>query len=385
MTRGTVKTWLGIVVCALTFTVVAGCTSSTRTSTATTRSSESSPITTPEVSTTSSSSTESTTPSSSTGSTLPEPTRFTKPAYDERNVTIGVAPHRTAGSYAVPLDGKKHAAVLFIAGSGPTDRNGDNALLPGNIGTLRFLANSISEHMVTLRYDKLGVGSSDKPVKPEDVTLADFVQQAEEALNWLAAQPEVDPKRITVVGHSEGGLIALLVSERSKQRVANVALIAPQPGRYLDIIRDQLSAQVDAGVLTLYDTAMKEIRDTGKLTNFPSDPVLSSLLNKSTATFLAEADQYDPVELAGKLDSTVNVLLTCGTTDVQIPCASLDRMRAALKGRGPAHFADAVLTGTNHVLRVAPTGGADTYVNESFPHDDRAATALKTLIGYPAG
>jgi uncharacterized protein len=313
-------------------------------------------------------------------------TSFTKPSYDERNVIIGTNPHRTAGSYAVPLDGKKHAAVLLIAGSGPTDRNGDSVLLPGNIGTLRFLANSVSEHIVTLRYDKVGVGKSDRPSNPDELTLTDFVKQADEALNWLASQPEVDPARITLVGHSEGGLIALLLSERTKQPIENIALISPQPGRYLDVIRDQLSKQVDAGVLTLYDTATTEIRATGTLTNFPSDQILASLFNNSTVTFLAEADQYDPVDLASKLRPDLNVLLTCGTNDVQVPCASLDPMRAALKRRrGTNSFNDVVLPGTNHVLRVAPPGGTDTYVNESFPHDERAAKALKVLVGYPGG
>jgi uncharacterized protein len=372
--------------------MLAGCTSSTTTTTttttttattATTATSATSTTTATATATTSTASTNTTPTTTGAASTEPGPTRFTQPRYDERNVKIGTVPHRTAGSYAVPLDGKKHPAVLFIAGSGPTDRNGDSASLPGNIGTLRFLANSISEHMVTLRYDKIGVGSSDRPSKPDEVTLTDFVDQAEEVLTWLASQPEVDPSRITVVGHSEGGLIALLLSERTKTPIANIALISPQPGRYLDVLRDQLSKQVDAGTLTLYDTAMKEMRDTGKLTNFPSDQVLGSLLNKSTAVFLADADQFDPVEAASKLPPDINVLLTCGTTDVQVTCGSLDPMRNALKPRGSAHFTDVILAGTNHVLRVAPTGGLDTYVNDSFPHDQRAATALKALIGYP--
>ncbi len=111
-------------------------------------------------------------------------------------------------------DAARVPAVLLIAGSGPTDRNGNSALEPGPVNTLHQLAIWLSEDGVaSLRYDKLGSGKTGVgpyASKPADIGIGVFEAEAIDALRFLASQPGVDTSRLGVFGHSEGGLFALL-------------------------------------------------------------------------------------------------------------------------------------------------------------------------------
>jgi uncharacterized protein len=286
----------------------------------------------------------------------------------------------TNGTVTTPASAGKHPAVLFIAGSGPTDRNGDGALLPGKIGTLRFLAETVATDAVTLRFDKLGVGKSQVPADLTAVTFDDFVAQATAARDWLSQQPSVDPARVVIAGHSEGGLIALVLATQTPSPTTKLALFSPPGGSYLSVIRDQLATQLSADVLRTYDALAAELRTTGSIASPPEDRALASVFNRLTLKFLASADRYDPVALAGNLNAST--LLTCGERDVQVPCSSLAHLRSALTSGLAARFTDVELKGTNHVLRTTglAAGTPDTYTNDTYPLNAEAAAALQMLI-----
>ena len=142
-------------------------------------------------------------------------------------------------------------AVLLIAGSGPTDRNGDSALLPGPIGTLRAVADWLSaDGVASLRYDKLGSGQTGLGPyadHPATIGIAPFEQEAAAALRFLARQPGVVGARLGVIGHSEGALFALLLADGADPRgsgsgplpsVRALGLLEPISERYHDVIGD---------------------------------------------------------------------------------------------------------------------------------------------------
>ena len=107
-----------------------------------------------------------------------------------------------AGTLSKPLTAGTgpRPAVVLIGGSGPTDR--DEMLF--NIPVLGQVANSLADAgFITLRYDKRGVGQSGG--RPESASLADYADDVRAAVKLLADRKDVDPKRIAVVGHSEGG------------------------------------------------------------------------------------------------------------------------------------------------------------------------------------
>jgi uncharacterized protein len=288
----------------------------------------------------------------------------------------------TAGTVTTPTTAGNHAAVVFIAGSGPTNRNGDNTQVPGNIGTLRFLAAAVASDAVTLRFDKLGVGRSQAPANSTDITFDDFVAQAAVARDWLSKQPGVDPSRIVLAGHSEGALIALALAASTLGSGVRLALFSPPGSSYLSVIRAQLAQQVPVATLTAFDTLAAELRTTGAISTLPTDPILASLFNPETTKFLASADSADPVALAGKLETATTVMLSCAERDIQVPCESLANLRAALKSRLTTRFTNVELNGTNHVLRTTGSspGTPETYTNPSFPHSIDAAKALAALI-----
>ena len=108
-------------------------------------------------------------------------------------------------------------AVLLIAGSGPTDRNGNSSIEPGPIDTLKTLADWLSDDGVaSLRYDKLGSGADrTRTVRAwirRRSALTVFEQEARSALEFLAKEKDVNDHELGVFGHSEGALFALLLA-----------------------------------------------------------------------------------------------------------------------------------------------------------------------------
>lgn len=112
--------------------------------------------------------------------------------------------------------GARVPAVLLIAGSGPTNRNGNSALEYGLINTLKALADWLSDDGVaSLRDDKLGSGAtglSTYATHPASIGITVFERESKSALHFLSRQPQVNAKRLGVFGHSDGALFALMLA-----------------------------------------------------------------------------------------------------------------------------------------------------------------------------
>jgi len=134
---------------------------------------------------------------------------------------------KTNAQLTIPVIGEgPFPGVLLIPGSGPTDMNyteGANAKLFWQI------AEYLSERgFVVLRYDKRGIGENRTIVNNTlwgNMTYEDLKQDAEKAVNVLLQQPEVDPNKISLIGHSEGGEIAARVTIDNSDKVKNLVLI----------------------------------------------------------------------------------------------------------------------------------------------------------------
>ena len=132
-----------------------------------------------------------------------------------------------SGTLTLPLTGEKHTAIILISGSGPMDR--DSTFLGHK--PFRIIADYFARKGVaTLRFDKRGVGES-----TGDFAIAtpeDFARDVSAAIEYLQSLKEIDPKKIGLIGHSEGGLIASMAASRSED-VAFIVLMAGLllPGR----------------------------------------------------------------------------------------------------------------------------------------------------------
>src|SRR4051812_10735559 len=170
----------------------------------------------------------------------------------EREVQFeGAGGVRLSGTLLLP-EAPTHPvpAVVLVAGSGPTDRNGNQPPLLWT-GLLKQTADLLARGGVaSLRYDKRGVGRSGAVPKGAEA-LADFVQwdnfvgDVVAACDALRRQPEVDPARVALLGHSEGGLLVMDATLRLQEagRAPAAVVLASTPGRPLGmLLREQLDA-----------------------------------------------------------------------------------------------------------------------------------------------
>jgi uncharacterized protein len=312
-------------------------------------------------------------------------------------------------TYRHPAAGtSRRPAVLLIAGSGPTDRNGNSALLPAPIGTLQAVADWLSaDGVASLRYDKLGSGQTGLgryASRPAAIGIGPFEQEAAAALRFLARQPGVDPGRLGVIGHSEGALFALLLADGTDPRgsgsgplpsVHALGLLEPLSERYLDVIADQVGAQAAAaqyagqltaeqasGLTRAFAAGVDQLRATGTVpSGLPAE--LSTILNPANALFLSQADRYDPAQLAARLAPGLPVLVSCSTADLQVTCGEVRHLRAGL-ARAPADVDFVRLAGVDHVLKQDPTGSPAGYT-KPLPFSPQLQRALAAFVEQHLG
>jgi alpha-beta hydrolase superfamily lysophospholipase len=287
--------------------------------------------------------------------------------------------------------------VLLIAGSGPTDRNGNSPLEAGKVDTIKTLADWLSQDGVaSLRYDKLGSGQTGLgpfATKVNAIGIKPFEQESLAALVFLAAQKGIDAQRLGVFGHSEGALFALLLATGHAGHAPAIhalGLFEPLSLRYLTLItvqvRAQVAAQLTSGEITkkLATTvdatlakAVTTLRATGKVkADLPYG--LDTILNPSTATFLYQADQFDPETLAASLAPHTPVIVSCSTSDLQVSCSQVQRVVRGLE-RAQAITRFVRLVGVDHVLKVDSTGSALNYTKD-LPFSPVLKTAIKEFV-----
>jgi alpha-beta hydrolase superfamily lysophospholipase len=284
------------------------------------------------------------------------------------------------GTYRHQQDAGPGPAALLISESGPTDRNGDNAVV-GPIGNMRQLAEQLSGRGVaSLRYDKVGTGKTGLgPYRPNDVVSAVYTTGADAAVRFLADQPGTDKARISVYGLGEGTIQAMTLAADptpGAPKIHSLGLFQPLPGRYLDIITNRVRGDASPQTLATWLATVDEVRTKGTVP--PQLPEgLSAIVNPGNVKAVADADTIDPVALAAKVPAGTPVLLTCSDTDSQAKCEAERPLIDALK-----HTSLKVveLQGVNHVLHDDPS---DSIANltKPGPLSPQVVTALDVFVG----
>lgn len=318
----------------------------------------------------------------------------------EQEVSFAAGAHTVHGSLLLPAGatGRRLPAALIIAGSGPTDRNGNTPLLPGETNTLRELAGALADAGVaSLRYDKLGTGATGLAgIDLTQITFDAFLDEAQAALDILRARPEVDPDRVLILGHSEGSLVALVLAAARGEAADLRALVlaAPAGSRYLDVARrqiaEQFAAAVAAGlvtegqataVLAEMDQITAGLRATGNLPEQAINPVLAPLFPPYIARFLSQADSYDPTTLAAELPSLPALILR-GDKDQQSAAIDVATLVAAFTRGGNTGVTAFELADVNHVFKVVPgePNPETDYTNPALPFSPEAAERLTEFV-----
>lgn len=265
----------------------------------------------------------------------------------------------TAGPNA-PNSGGRAPAVVLVAGSGRQDR--DETVF--GIPILGQLAGTLADAgFLVVRYDKRGVGLSGGRV--ESATLDDYAGDVISVINFLRRRKDVDPDRIAVVGHSEGGAVALLAADREK-RIKAIGLVATPGGTGRETTLEQqqhalaLSKEPDEDKKAKVALQLR-IMDAAA-TGRGWEAVPPALRQQADTPWFKSWLLFDPSAAVKRVDQPI--LIVQGTLDTQVPPAHADRLETFSRGRknSPAtHTRKVVVPGVNHLLVPATTGEVDEY------------------------
>ncbi|OIQ37560.1 MAG: hypothetical protein BM555_00450 [Crocinitomix sp. MedPE-SWsnd] len=234
--------------------------------------------------------------------------------------------------------------VILIAGSGPTDRNGNNSQMTNN--SLKMLSDVLVNTYgnCVLRYDKRGIEESKiENFKQEDLSFDDFISDASAWVDKYADNGLYN--NIILAGHSQGSLVAISAANQNKNVDAVISLAGPgQPIH--SILKKQLAATLTIEMQGLVNAKLDTLASGQMLKETPK--MLHSLMHPTIQPFLISWMKYDPAREIAKLK--IPVLLVNGTTDIQVAVSEMDLLQASKP--------DAVkvkIKNMNHVLKTIKT------------------------------
>jgi len=291
------------------------------------------------------------------------------PVFVAEPVSIPRAPGELAGTLLAPRTSTQVPVVLFIAGSGPTDRDGNG---PGfTPGSLRQLAESLAvQQIATLRFDKRGVGGSASAMIPE-VQLT-FEMLADDAAAWVRVLAK-DRRfsQVIVAGHSEGALLGLLASQQVP--VAGYVSIAG-PARPADEgLHDQLAKQLPAPLLEQSDSILARLKRGVTIDSTP--PILASLFRRSVQPYLISWFKYSGRAELARLRAPC--LIVQGTHDLQVAPTEIELLKQA-----NIRCQVARIEGMNHVLKLTPADMAGQLASYRAPDAQLAPGLVDAVIAF---
>ncbi|MGH7614226.1 MAG: alpha/beta hydrolase family protein [Gemmatimonadales bacterium] len=280
------------------------------------------------------------------------------PTYDERDVTFRNGAVTLAGTLLLPRVEGRVPTVVFLHGSGPEGR-----------WAPRYLATQLAaQGIASLIFDKRGVGTSTGDWRL--ATPDDLVGDAVAAVEWLSSEPRIDPTRIGVHGHSQGGTLAPMVAARS----ASVAFVIGSAAAGLptdsveifSILNSVLPAAAtaaDSGDATRYVSELVAVAYRGR-PRMVLDSLAAALKDRpwyfpppasdnSYWAFSRVFAKYNPLEWWARV--RVPVLLIYGADDQRVPAAtSASRIGAVLRQAGNTNLTVRILPGADHSFRLRP-------------------------------
>ena len=241
----------------------------------------------------------------------------------------------TEGTLTIPSTGNAENLVIFIQGSGPTDRNGNQSMAK-NDGIKKIARNLAENGIASFRYDKRIFKMQELKIEEKDLRFDDFVQDVREILIHFKEKDLYES--LIVAGHSEGSLIGILASKDH----ANAFISLAGAGEPIDnIIVEQvnkMAPQLGENARIAFD----EIKENGETSNY--NPMLESLFRSSVQPYMYSWIQYDPSEEIKELD--MPVLIINGTSDIQV-----EEKQAELLHNAKEDSKLVLLENMNHIFR----------------------------------
>ncbi|KEO72305.1 alpha/beta hydrolase [Anditalea andensis] len=285
----------------------------------------------------------------------------------ETKITLKTKTGDIFGTLMTPEKSENIPVALIIAGSGPTDRDGNIPMMKNN--SLKMLAIALSQYgIATLRFDKRGIAESRLAGKNEvDIRFEDYITDAKEWISLLNEDTRFSD--VVVIGHSEGSLIGMIAATHADKFIS-----ISGAGQSADkILKEQLSGQP------------KEIQDA----SFPIidslksgktvenvNPMLYSLFRPSVQPYMISWFNYDPLNEVNRLP--IPALIIQGTNDIQV---STEEATYLSKANHTAQLA--IIDNMNHIFKIVEgdrQANIATYNNPTLPISDELISVIKDFI-----
>ena len=298
---------------------------------------------------------------------------------EERDVVIACDWGDISATLNTPVVGSD-VAVLIVAGSGPTDRNGNSGQSLNTYAYKMLSDELVKGGVAVLRYDKRAIGLSrvKDPATIPDVVFGDFVDDAARCVDYLRGEGF---ERVYVAGHSEGGEIALHLALREDVVVDGLVLLCC-PGYAMDqILNAQLSAQLvpqHLGLMLTATTIMQRIKagESVPVESIPQE--LMSLFHPSVQPYLCSSMAFDPADLMTRVEQPV--LVVSGGRDIQVTKDNAERLMKGAKRGEHIHYEH-----MTHILKDADTSDriqqlVTVYVNSKLPLTEGLSDAVLQFV-----
>ncbi|MGE3245915.1 MAG: alpha/beta hydrolase [Beijerinckiaceae bacterium] len=279
------------------------------------------------------------------------------------------------GTLCQPMEAACDVCVVIVPGSGPTDRNGNQvALFPCS---LEMLAHGLADAgIASLRVDKRGMyGSVMALANANDVAIGEY---ADDVATWASEiRSQTGMSRVYVLGHSEGGLVALVVAAQ-RQGVNGVVHLCAASRPFAEVLLEQLGPKLpDAALRTNLESVIAALASGKSVDAADIAPPLFPLFGPHIQRLMISSMSHDPAQLAADLD--MPMLVVRGRMDFQIKIADVQRLVDA-----NANAELRIFDTMNHVLKTVsspePAAQANVYRDPAIPLADGLTAAIANFI-----
>jgi len=239
------------------------------------------------------------------------------------------------GTLTIPVNDKAQSLVIFIQGSGPTDRDGNQAMMKND--GIKKIAKALSQNgIASYRFDKRIFKMQELKLEEKDLRFEDFSKDVKDILEYFKEQDKFENH--IIAGHSEGSLVGILAAKENADAFISLAGAGEPIDSIIVTQVNKMAPQLGENARVAFD----EIRANKKTTNY--NPMLESIFRPSVQPYMYSWMKYDPSQEIKNLD--IPVLIINGSEDIQV---NVDQAEMLKSGKEDAKLV--IIENMNHIFR----------------------------------
>tara|TARA_R110002049_G_scaffold305723_1_gene503084 strand:- start:467 stop:1402 length:936 start_codon:yes stop_codon:yes gene_type:complete len=258
--------------------------------------------------------------------------------------------------------------AIFIHGSGGVDRNGNQGP-QFQANYIKQLSEALNKNNIAFyRYDKRTATMSNMKFIMKELTFDKFIEDAKIVINKFKNDPRFSS--ITLIGHSQGSLVAMLASDVG---VDNYISLAGASKAFDITITKQIRIQNGDSLANIAEHHFKELRETGNIAEV--NPSMLAVFSKPNLPFIKTYAAYEPTEEIKKIN--IPTLILNGTKDIQIFEEDANNLH---KAKPDAKLV--IIENMNHVLKTITKedDNKSSYTTPDFPISEELVNVITTFI-----